>query len=468
MTLNKEHFLDGQPVPKFPLASDLDKPEFIQRYPSLSSLLAARPEPFWQKAAALADTPISKQHSPDENGLLARAGLAIRALDRGMIALLPSKKFVYLYGYLRVDPSLVSSIVYDDKMGELFPLLGSSQYSLMEAQAAENGRFKRFQGYIQALSEIQAAGRPDILLSNNRSNSGTYSEFDFWVESQIRSASTKPLVASTKDLAQKMPPEFNTLIGTSMKERIYWIHYTRQKLTQTYNRLQPVLPTMRERQFARIKTFLIPTETGYQLTLPIEEVSQQLGLSHTNTKALLNHVREVEGITIDVVRPKIIHERTIVDAQHIIEAIEALEKTRQVKWRYGQIPYEDLAAYITEKYPDLGKMTREAVNYIINAYLDSQAIKLPQLPARRFESTNPAEVHNNIKRDILELIHSGHTHNAAQLALTLRIPGVIEDEVPQATVLKVIRMLKELEKEGEVIHWEENSRKGLRRTMRQS
>ena len=393
-----EYKTTGYPEDIRPFPHPLDMEQGRTPYTSLAEIIHSRPAPFWQEVHQRATLSVNKLQNSFENPdsfetqLAKDVALAIRALDYGMVDLSVTRRLAYLYGYVfeyfnDKQAGANTKLDFDTYLETYFP--ADRTGSLRDSWIKENGRYQRFKGYVQALGEIQAAGRPDILLSNNRSNSGIYSEFDYWVESQIGNASTKLQVASTKELAQKIPMEFTTYAAMPMKERIYWIHYTRQKLTQTYGRLQPVLPTIREKQFHRLKAFLVPTDTGYQLAVPLEEVSQQLGLTHTNIHALLARVRNTEHISIDIPREKVIHKETILYAHHIIEALAALESAFQTKWGDGQIKIEDIAMYITQKYPELGKTTRQTVKYIIHAYLEPGTIQHPELPIRKLEKKRP-------------------------------------------------------------------------------
>lgn len=418
MVLPKELFTPAEAAPKFPMLMDFDKPEFSQQYPSLKAYLATRPEAFWQLAVHQAETPVSKRDGDQDpvHPLIEKVALAIRALDQGMIDLPMSKRLIYIYQYVCADISLTA-----ENLQQLFPFYDSTQRTIIQARAAENGRLTRFFGYMEALQEIEIE-KPDILLGSSMTSSRRqftmYTELDFWVEQQVEQLPLFNEKAAAARIAENIPSEFLTsLQGTAagaVKESLRY-------LSKDLERVDISFDAVSEKRFQIIDEVLTMREGQYFLSCTFDALAKRMGLTHRIAESTVKKYIASRGINlvINQGRPIAPTPETLVMVQHILEAHDALDGPGK-KWKYRQLTTADIAGYIMTHYPDLGRVTPTMVKSLVENYLDESVTDhIPGMPTRRLASRDPESVRTAIIRDLINLIDTGHSQNPDALAEAL-------------------------------------------------
>lgn len=450
-------------VQPFPYPIDLETGR--TPYTTLAEIIAVRPEPFWQEALSRATKPVKElvdlPENPDqfEANFVKNVGLAIRALDHGMIDLPIAKRLSYLYGYVfecindTQNDRQGHVKDFDTSLETYFPTQsGAQQESLRNRWLQENGRYQRFKEYMVALEEIQAAGRPDILLGSIRSANGTfdstggmYTEFDFWVEQKIKETSSAGHPVIYADIAEEIPQEFVSYSTQPLGRQITAIEHSAKRLGNIYNRFtESSLNVAREKRFAIIQSLLEETPEGINLKPTLRELGEMLGISCGAAGIVLKAFKERYEINVIVKRQYQPAPETFTAVNYILEAYDALNKPGK-KWEYGQLTYRDLADYITEHHPDFDVVNSDRVLNIIDDYLDvSVTEQYPGMPTRRLVPRNPASNQAALKRDIVQLIQNGHPQDPDLLAATLHYSHKDQHQ----TRSRMRSFLKQIQEEG--------------------
>lgn len=326
---------------------------------SLEKFLSTSTENLHKDLARLSAAILSPEQITEVNALPAEvrdAVLTIRALDRGMIGLTLREKFAFLILYSKFDNK--------DAPFNFYPVPPDDDFinDCVRVVNEKTERYERFVDYMGSLKQI-ARSHPNVLLKDKSGApyyGGTFSEYDFWVQKQLKITAETIHRTRRRDISQETPEELRQ--GKSAEDLRFMFTASKQRI----NRLFPEI-AIKDATTVRYETrlhavgayFTQATDGSMVLSTSETKIAQELGINQADISKYVRRLAadyRKQGKAVNLPpegHPARPNPETIRLIELIVESINQLDFVGH-RWRYNQIKYSEVTEYLnTQIFPNL-------------------------------------------------------------------------------------------------------------------